>query len=320
MSRNDIAFAFPQSGTQAKYGQYPNYNQSLGPVKKTKTVKIGGVDTFSLRGTTLVEGYFPGPMRQNFRQDPIYMIGQVDFGTFGNDQNYNGPGTLMQALPDASRYQYRQIFAKPRPTINKEVGIDDRQIASYQVEQLNNNPLSQYTTNPNAPIPGFFYDSQPETFQTMTNERSNQTEKWFKEIEMKPNNWSDASQIPGRSAGSAINVYEQYQGQQVNPNAAIVFNMSLNTEEEFNPLISSGSSRSVATSQPDFTGKGYSGNFVPDYPIHTNGGINQPNVYGGNVYRNRDPSDVGMMNNSTSKVCEPNRSLSFANPLILNNY
>lgn len=298
----------------AHYGQYPN---SLGPVKKPKTVRIGGANNYAIRGTTLVEGYFPGPMRQNFRQDPNYMIGKVSFGTFGNDQNFNGPGSLLQALPDGSRFQYKQIFMPPRPNINKEVGLDDRQLASYQVEQLHVNPLSQYTTNPDAPIPGFFCDSEPDNFSTMINERETQAEKWFKDL--KPNNYVGASQVPGRAAGSAPNVYEQYTGAQANPNADVVYNLSLNSKEQYNPMISMGSS-GVATSNPEFSGSCYSGRFVPGYKTSTSSGSNPPTVYGPNKEFRRTQGDVGFMNPgayNSNTICEGNPSINFANPLVL---
>lgn len=288
------------------------------PVKKTKKVKIGGADTYSLRSATLVEGYFPGAMRQNFRQDPDKMLGKVDFGTFGNDQNYNGPGTLDQALPDGSKYQFRQIFANPRAAINKEVGIDSRQIASYQVEQLHNNPLSQYTTKPDAPIPGFECDAQPSNYSTMVNKREEEYKVYFEDL--KPNNWTGATPVPGRAAGSAPNVYQQYTGAPANPNASVVYNMSMNSAETVNPFIAQGSS-DVATTKAEFTGKCYSNNFAPGQTIGTNSGMNPPTIYGPNKSDPRTVSDIGFMNqqNNSPSVCIPNPSLDFTNPLILNN-
>lgn len=284
---------------------------------KQKKVRVGGADTYSLRSATLVEGYFPGAMRQNFLQDPIYRTGEINFGTFGNDQNYNGPGSLMQALPDASRYQNKVIFEPPRPTTNKEFGLDDRQLASYQVQQLNNNPLSQYTTKPNDPIPSFMCNSQPSNYSTMINKRDLEYEKWFKDL--KPNNYTDASPVPGRSAGSAQNVYQQYSGEQTNPNANIVYNMSLNSEEEYNPMISMGSSN-VSVSQPVFSNLCYSNNYRPGYVIGTNSGSNPGIVYGPNKGEPKTVSEIGFMNPDAYKdnqYCVPNKEINFANSLVL---
>ena len=316
---NSVAtnFAYP-SGATAQYGQYPNSNANAGKVKKPKIVKVGGMDTYSLRGATLVEGYFPGAMRQNFRQDPLSMIGKVDFGTFGSDQNYNGPGTLVQSIPDGSRFQYKEILMAPRPTINKEVSIDDRQLASYQVEQLHTNPLSQYTTNPNGAIPGFDCNSEPNNFSTMVNRRTDDYKVYFENL--KPNNWTGATQVPGRAAGSAVNVYPQYTGAQANPNEAIVYNMNMNTSDEVNPFIVTGGSN-VATSQAEFSGKCYSGNFVPGQQIKTNSGSNAPIVYSANKKETKTVSEIGFMNpmaNKSNTFCEADRAVRFANPLVLN--
>ncbi len=304
----------------AQFGQYANSNPNLGPVKKPKTIRIGGADTFALRGATLVEGYFPGAMRQNIRQDPNYMIGKIDFGTFGNDQNFNGPGSLIQALPDGSRYQYKNIMMAPRPTTNKEVGIDDRQLASFQVEQLHNNPLSQYTTNPDAPIPGFMCNPEPNNFSTMVNKRESETTKWFKDI--KPDNYTGATPVPGRAAGSAPNVYKQYTGAQANPNSDVVYNLSLNSKEEYNPMISMGSS-GVATSQPEFSGACYSGKFSPGYKIGTASGSNPPVVYAPNQGEPKTVSEIGFMNPgayNAKQFCESDPAVRFANPLVLNSF
>ena len=148
-------------------------------------VKTGGYDNYSLRGATLVEGYFPGPGRMNLIQDPNLAIGLFDPGTFGGDDLImNGPGTILQALPDASRFQYDRIFAIPQGNPYRNFGVDDRQIASYQVEQLQNNPLSQYTINPNGPIPGFECMEEPDNFSTMINKREAEYKQYFEGPEL----------------------------------------------------------------------------------------------------------------------------------------
>jgi hypothetical protein len=267
----------------------------------------GGYDNYSLKSSTMIEGYFPGPMRSNILLDPHLAIGKVDPGTFGSDQWYNGPGTLLQALPDASRFQSNQIFAVPRGNPYKEFGVDDRQVASYQVEQLRNNPLSQYTTNPNGSIPGFECVDQPDSYSSMVNKRENEYKKYFESGDGMINN----GMMP------SIDVYEQYTGKKVNPNAEVVYNLSLNSKEDVNPMIALGSS-SVARTQADFSGKCYSGQFIPGYTIGQQGGNNPPAIYGEGYMRPRTEIDQGFMNRNTNTVCVADKSMKFANPLILN--
>ena len=290
--------------------------------QKNKKNVGGGYDNYSLRDATTVTGYFPGPSRNNLILDPDLAIGKFDRGkTILTDQMYNGPGSLLQAIPDASKYQYDRIFAVPHGNPYRNFGVDDRQIAAYQVEQLHNNPLSQYTTNPNNPIPSFFSMEEPDSFSTMVNKRESEYKNYFengnylidpKSIEVV--DWT----IPSGSTG-AIDVYEQFHGPKINPNYEVVYNMSLNSQAQVNPMISQGSS-SRARSHADFSGKAYSGQFIPGQVLNplTEGGNNPPTVYGGSHVQPRTEMDRGMMNPNIGKsVCVPDRSLSFANPLIL---
>lgn len=278
----------------------------------------GGYSNYSLRSATEVLNYFPGPMRTNLLLDPDLAIGKYDAGTFGNDQWLNGPGSITQALPDASKYQTNRVFAVPRGNPYRNFGVDDRNIASYQVEQLHNNPLSQYTTNPNGAIPGFECMEEPDDFSTMTNKREHEYKNFFetgnylvdpKSVEIV--DWT--SGIP-----SGIDVYEQYHGPKTNANAEVVYNLSLNSKEEVNPMIALGSSSKVR-SQADFSGKCYSNVFIPGESINNAGGNNPPVIYGGSYIRPRTDMDKGFMNKNTgNSVCVPDRSLTFSNPLILN--
>jgi hypothetical protein len=279
---------------------------------KNKSNVGGGYNNYSIRSATLVEGYFPGAMRMNLLLDPNLAIGQYDPGTFGSDQWLNGPGTLMQALPDASKYHSNRIFAQPRGNPYRNFGVDDRQLASYQVEQLHNNPLSQYTNNPNGHIPGFDCLSEPDDFSTMKNKRESEFKNFFET----GNNVMDWLQ--GTSGGS--DVYPQYHGKKVNANSELVYNMNIDSREQVNPMIALGSS-SRATSQPSFSGKCYSGPFVPGEVINNSGGNNPPTVYRGSHTQPRSEEDRGFMNiNVGNSVCIPDKSLNFSNPLILNGF
>jgi hypothetical protein len=279
---------------------------------KTK-VRTGGYSNYSIRSATMIENYVPGPMRQNFLLDPDLALGKYDPGTFwADDLIQNGPGSLQQALPDASRFQYDRIFAVPRGNPYKNIGVDDRQIASYQVEQLHTNPLSQYTTEPDKPIPSFFTMSEPDNFSTMVNKRESEFKEYANDT-YGPKDW-----LQGTTGGE--NVYPQYSGDMVNANAAVVYNMSLNSTEEVNPMISLGSS-SRARSSPNFSGLAYSGKFVPGQIISDQGGNNPPAVYRGSHTEPNFEGAAGFMNPNAYKnpsICVPDRSLNFANPLILN--
>ena len=282
-------------------------------------IRTGGYDNYSIRSATLIEGYFPGPGRTNLLQDPNLAIGKIDFGTFGGDDLIqNGPGTILQALPDASRFQYDRIFAVPQGNPYRNFGVDDRQIASYQVEQLQNNPLCpSTTTNPNGVIPGFECLEEPDNFSNMVNKRESEYKKYFEGPGNYPNNY-----LQGTTGGQ--NVYEQYSGKPVNPHAEVVYNMSMDYAGDVNPMIALGSS-SRATSQPQFSGKCYSGNFVPGQVLNaiTEGGQNAPTVYRGSYTEPNFEGALGFQNSgayNNKSICVPDRSLSFANPLILNSF
>lgn len=291
---------------------------SLNVPKNVPKNASGGYSNYSLRSATLVENYFPGAARTNFLLDPDLAIGKLDRGKIiMKDQVYNGPGSLLQALPDPSRFQTNRVFAVPRGNPYRNFAVDDRQIASYQVEQLHNNPLSQYTTNPNGNIPGFECMQEPDNYSNMVNKRDQDYKKYFENgnylIDPKSNEVVDWTN--GVSQG--IDVYQQYHGPKVNPNYEVVYNMNMNSREEVNPMIALGSS-SIARSQPNFSGSCYSGKYMPGEIISNTGGNNPPTVYGGSHIEPRTQMDKGFMNNNIgNNMCIPDRSLNFANPLVI---
>jgi hypothetical protein len=253
--------------------------------------------------------------------DPDLAIGKFDRGkTILTDQMLNGPGTLLQAIPNIPNhnYQYQRIFAVPWGNPYRNFAVDDRQIAAYQVEQLHNNPLSQYTTNPDGIIPSFECLEEPDNFSTMVNKREGEYKNYFENGNylIDPKSMSVVDWSKGIPTGN--DVYEQFHGPKINPNYEVVYNMSLNSHEEVNPMIAAGSS-SRARSYADFMGQCYSGPFIPGQIIDNTGGNNPPTVYGGSFVQPRTDMDKGMMNaNVGNSICVPDRSLSFANPLILN--
>ncbi len=291
--------------------QMQQYNQYTG-FEEGKGVKVGGADTSTIRGGTLVTNWVSPAGRQNIRQDAEYLMGKVDFGTFGNDENYDGPGTLRQALPDGSRFQYKVFMATPKANVNRMFGVDSRQIAGYQINQLQNNPLSIYTINPNAPIPGFECDISPDDFSSM---RSVERER----VEV----GSPSSQS---GAGSAVEVYPvKSRGMggvmgmaKPNPNSDFVYNHTGFSEQM--PFLSH---RYVPNDNPQFTGRCYSGDIDLNQRI-TLGGPDEPYVYGSLCNEEtrmlpgmaqgipNQPLQRSQNDRNPRVVAEGNRALSFA--------
>jgi hypothetical protein len=265
----------------------------------------GGYNNYSIRSATLVTDYIPGPQRTNIIMDPDRALGKYDPGTFGSDEMImNGPGSILQALPDASKYNNNRIFANPRTNPYRNFGIDDRQVASYQVEQLHNNPLSQYTVNPDGSIPGFECMTEPDNFSSMENKRKDDYKDFF-----------ESGNYLFNYEPTTNSVYPQKSGKPLNPNSEVVYNLSLNSEENVNPMIALGSSSSVRKNS-SFNGTCYSGKFNPQQV--SIGGQNPPNMYNGSIIKQRDKQELGMMNNISDVSCTSDRSLSYMDPLVLN--
>jgi hypothetical protein len=290
-----------------QYNQYTGFDGSATSIGTS----VGGADTTTIRGSTLVTNWLSPAGRQNIRQDAEYLMGKIDFGTFGNDENYDGPGTLRQALPDGSRFQYKVFMATPEANTNRMFGIDSRQIAGYQVSQLQNNPLSIYTTNPQAAIPGFECDIEPDDFSSVIQSKSNVT-----------------ATSPTSPALSAVSVYPVksmggVMGMVTNPNSDLIYNSP--GPEAFGgeaPMNSFLSHEYVSNSNPQFSGKCYSGDIDLNQRI-TIGGPDEPYVYGP-LYTNTQmmPGMAQGIHNrelqqsqdsvSPRPVQEGNRALSFA--------
>jgi hypothetical protein len=306
-----------------------NYNQYTG-YKGSDGKTTGGADTYSLRGETLVKNWVAPAGRQNLLSEAEDRMGKIDFGTFGSDQNVNGPGTIDQALPDGGRFQNNYFIGDLRISPNKLVGVDDRQIAGYQVEQLQQNPLSIFTRNPDSDIPGFGTNSQPDNYSTMK-------QKNLRELRQ-PSVKYEGMEKSIQSMNKSIPVYPNKSGnEEINSNASVVYNQSMN-DSMANPFLVQ---EHELNKHPTISGKSYG-----DSSPHTwnsqgvskqnsrisLGGGNEPSVYG-NLYNSVhiEPGVAqGISNNrlqkqqddinSNSDVCEGNPQLSFAtNMLVLPN-
>jgi hypothetical protein len=297
------------------YNQYTGYGEG----------KSGGADTYALRGATLVENWVSPAGRQNLLGEAESRMGKIDFGTFGSDQNYDGPGTLRQALPDGAKYQNNYIIGTQRPSPNRLMAVDDRQIAGYQVNQLQQNPLSIYTTNPDAAIPGFDCHVEPDDYSTMK-QKSNlsQPKTGYGGME---NTVQNMRSIP---------VYQNHSGTTINPNAGMIYNKQTLDSNNVNQFLVQ---KSEVNDKPTFSGKCYSGdtNFGWNSQGKSDnqhrisiGGKDGPIVNYGNLHSSVNiPSGMAQgINNprlqtrqsglKTADVCEGNRALNFAtNTLIL---
>ena len=282
--------------------------------------RLGGADTTTIRGSTLVKDYFPGPGRMNILMDPDQTIGKVNFGTFGLDEmRQNGPGTLLSSLPDASRYQNNRVFAKPHLNPNKIESIDDRQIATYQIDSLKKNPLSIFTNNLTGEIPNLYANTEPDNYSPVINEDSpNVTDENYEKLLQERAKQNEEIGMDSQGAGQvypkdgkSFNSITDHTGT-LSPNANIVYN-SLGSNGIFNPLVERTNKK--PNSNPTFSGRSYSGSFkdINGQKISI-GGPNEPNVY--QSLNNMVPiqeNDVFIEPIQGDKACKPNDALMFAN-------
>jgi hypothetical protein len=287
---------------------------SMGPKNK-----IGGAKTYSIKSSTLVQDYFPGAGRQNILQDPDELLGKIKFNK--SDRNYTGPGTISQAIPSATYQQNNRYMATPKPAANKLFGINDRSLASYQVEHLRDNPLSMYTVNPNGEIPKFFQDNKPDDYSSLIQENKKNIIERVKNVD----NSGDF--------GIAVNVYPKggsvLNNSQNNANAKVVYNeiselSSDSVSNNYNPMISQGSSTRTNT-DPTFSGHAYSGEFSTDKKNPQEKMLLDPNgvVYTPNKNVPMQSNDFGMENGPINtpngqEVCKPSKPLYFTSELELN--
>lgn len=282
---------YAYAGNAQREGNAPkSYNQYTGFGDKS-----GGADTYSLRGATLVQNWMAPSGRQNLLGEAESRMGRFDAGTFGSDQNYDGPGTLERALPDASRSQYQYILGKQRISPNKLVGVDDRQLASYQIQKLKKNPLSVYRENDGGKIPGFGCDVKPDDFSAIKRVKSE-------------------GDVPKKDNFNTVDVYPTVMGnKQINPNSQM---LDLNMGEY------------RSNSNPTFSGKCYSGENGIGWDEKGNpktvdritlGGTNEPGIgsLSQPVSREFPEMNVGMCNPNKPPT-QGNKMVSFATNNVYN--
>jgi hypothetical protein len=282
------------------------------PAQKSKRVKkpnIGGARAYSIRGETLVTNYIPGPGRSNLLQDPDAIFGKINFKQ-KYDVNMNGPGSYLQSIPNATKQQFMQIITAPTPSSNRLFGMDDRQTASYQVDQLKNNPLSCFTTNAGGVIPPLMSYTEPDTYNSMIPASPEQFIKLL-----------DGQLGPGPNAGLGhnlpVSIYPM-NGDWATPdikNPVMNIMNGFGYNNEWNPMLEQGSSR--YQKEPVFSGHAYSGQFINNQDPNTQQSPphmpqTQYNVYGpDSKTRPREQGEIGIENPVNGVVCDGNRALSY---------
>jgi len=281
-----------------------------------KKAKVGGANTFTIKGSTLVKNYTPGPGRTNILLDPDYAIGKVDFGTFAVDESMQtGPGTLLSSIPDTSRMQNTRILAVPHANPNKLVGEDNRNIAFYQVSQLKENPLSIYTSKPDGFIPNLYADNAPDNYSSMVvsnpGRREEELNKDFEKV--RNNELNGQGSVAVYPKDDSVLTNESIE----NSNESVVYN-KLGSAGIFNPLIEQGSSRTL-NDDPLFSGKAYSGKFINDEKITiggTNTGDEVAKVYG-DPFKMEPRPYFAITESNGPEMKVPNKALKFADELVI---
>ncbi len=207
----------------------------------------------------MIKNWTPGAERSNILQDPDQALGAIDFGTFGTEDT-SGPGTLNQTRPTAIR-QENYFIGKQHVSPNKLVGLDDRQLASYQVKALTENPLSIYSLQEDrgqdCASPQFFTDVQPNSFSSVTST----TPKGNVDLNQDyiPPSGEEGPGVPSTGRLKVNPIFPNADGTRstgMNPNSTFLWN----TPNNANPGAMLGLNFDTESRpKPFFLGKGYSG-------------------------------------------------------------
>ena len=194
-------------------------------------LQTSGVTNWGQGGMTLIEDYVPGPNGvTNLQQDPDEIIGWTQMQADWDAVNSKGPGTYDQMVPDATYFQQvsPDFIGEVRFNPNLETGIDSRQTAIYQIENLKKNGLSIYqdldlqNKSSCETIPTFFIDSNAQTYTGI----ARQPLKYEELKEQNPNN-------------QPFGIYNVYPNNRYNFNQMKVFNTlaSPNESKYENPFL-----------------------------------------------------------------------------------
>ena len=169
--RSTHVYANPtQRGSNTNFGLDAGQGGYLAPALFTRPgmdnrTQYENAKTFSIKSGTLIRDWAPPPISQNQPLNPENRFGE--FLPDKSDINYNRGNWA----PNGQTYQQYRPFPTPLANANRYEGIDNRQIANYQIHGLVENPLSaSYRKNSadNNPIPQFFCDTKPKDYSGMT--------------------------------------------------------------------------------------------------------------------------------------------------------
>ena len=215
--------------------------------------QTSGVTNWGQGGMTLIEDYVPGSNGvTNIQQNPDDIVGFTQMNADWDAVNASGPATYDQALPNATYFQQTspQLIGEVQFNPNLEMGLDSRQTALYQVENLKKNGLSIYqepslkSQSNCETIPTFFVDSSAQTYTGIARQP----------IKNKPLE----SISENKMSNSLYNVFPD---NKYNFNQVKVFQTyaSPNGGKDDNPLLFG---KNVINDEATYLGKGYGNNAV----------------------------------------------------------
>jgi hypothetical protein len=205
-------------------------------------------------------------------------------------------------------------MARPDVPPNKQFSIDNRALAPFQNVQLKNNPLSIFTTNPDAEIPALFQDSKPADFANLKASYSPEGSNGGSgtggggPLDYNYNSLSD----PSEPVYPLNNDFTTGAKPNINPNAELLYNNNNGGNQMIDMTIGARPNSPV-----EYPGLAYSGRYNPNELMRTNSGdifVQGP----ASVTRPRTENDIGIENNNTTVICENNPAVSFSNNLMIN--
>ena len=224
-----------------------------------------GVTNWGQKGITLVEDYFPGSNgNTNVQLDPDEKMGVTLMKPDYDYISLNGSGSYMQATPNAQNFQQvdKSLIGDVLFNPNKsDVSVNNRQVASYQITNLQTNDFSIYqrpelrnqSVNPDNSI-NLNIDSNAINYSGTSTQTVN-----LKQLDKQK-----------RPTG-AVSVFGENDSTYHNPNFVLVYNTygQINPNNE-NPFLFQNKR---ADNSAQFMGKGYPGNAIAANNTNNKNGI-----------------------------------------------
>ena len=219
-----------------------------------------GVTNWGQKGITLVEDYFPGSNgNTNVQLDPDEKMGVTLMKPDYDYISLNGSGSYMQATPNAQNFQQvdKSLIGDVLFNPNKSVSVDNRQVASYQITNLQTNDFSIYQRSElrNQPVSiNLNIDSNALNYSGTSTQTVN-----LKQLNKQK-----------RPTGT-VSVFGENDNSYYNPNSVLVHN----TFGQMNPNIENPFlfQNKRADNSAQFMGKGYPGNAIAANNTNNKNGI-----------------------------------------------